>query len=265
MYLRLSLIGPAGASRHDRLGLSEQFGSKALALDDSLADAHATIALIRLAKFDLQSAESHLERAIDLEPSRAVFHEWLARLYVVTRPAEALNEGQRALTLDPLSPSANAEFARALLANGRFDEALTQLQKVAALRPPLLRVAVFTAQCYMKKGMWPEAITLLRAKTGTGPTAIAHLGYALARTGQREEALRIRASLVERWQRGVGGEMEVALVSAGLGDLDEAFAWLDRAMDGGLLNPDDTLFLFGDLQRDPRFERIRVRLGLQNR
>jgi tetratricopeptide (TPR) repeat protein len=263
MYLRQALGARGGGSRHDQFMLAEQMATKALALDDSLADAYGALALVESSALDLRSAESHLQRAADLEPARSTFHEWLARLFVVAgRPVEALTEGQRALDLDPLSPSANAEFARALLANGHADEALAQLQKVAALRPPLLRANIIAAQCFMKKGMWPQAIALLRPQPGrASPMAFAHLGYALARTGKRDEALRIRATLIDRWQHDVGGELEVALVSDGLGDLDQAFAWLDRAIGSGSVNVDGTELLLDDLRGDPRFARIRQRFG----
>jgi TolB-like protein/DNA-binding SARP family transcriptional activator/Tfp pilus assembly protein PilF len=267
IYLRQRQSSAGDRSVRDRLLLSEQAAAKALALDSSLADAHGVLSLVQAVTFDLGSAESHLERAIELEPARATFHEWLARLYAMERrPADGLMEAQRALDLDPLSPGANVERARALLANGRIDDALAQLQKIAALRPPLLRANLILSQCYMKKNMWPEAMAALRPQADRGePTAFAHLGYALARTGQREAALRVRAALVGQWQRGAGGALELALVSAGLGDVDQAFAWLDRAIDGGLMYVDGTDVLFEELHRDPRFARVRERMGLQNR
>jgi DNA-binding SARP family transcriptional activator/TolB-like protein/Tfp pilus assembly protein PilF len=264
IYLRLGLAGAANGSQRDRLALAERSAEKALALDDSLADGHAALGLVRSARFDLGSAESHLKRAVDLEPTGAAFHEWLGQLYVfVGRPADALSEDQRALELDPLSPSANAELGRSLLANGRPDDALAQLQKVAALQPPLLRANIIAAQAYMKKGMWAQAISVLHDRNG--PLGLAHIGYALAHSGQREAARRVRDTLVERWHRDMGGAIEVALVSAGLGDFDQAFAWLDRAIAGGSVNAEGTELLFDDLRRDPRFERVRDRMGLQKR
>jgi TolB-like protein/tetratricopeptide (TPR) repeat protein len=267
MYLRQSLSSEPTASRHERLVLAEQNASKALALDDSLADAHAALALVRSSKFDLESAELHLKRAADLEPGRSAFHEWLARLYVFAgRPADALREGERALELDPLSPSANAEYARALLANGRADDALAQLQKVAALRPPLQRASILVSQCYMKKGMWPQAMAVVRAQADHGgATALAHLGYALAHNGQRDSALVIRSALVDRWRHDHGGGLEVSLVSAGLGDRDDAFTWLNRAISSGQMSVDGAELLFDQLRSDPRFERVRERQSVQNR
>jgi tetratricopeptide (TPR) repeat protein len=255
--------------------LAEAAGRKALALDDSLAEAHGTLAASRMRVFDFAAAEGHLTRAIALEPSFALAHQVMVTLQLWTsRPAQALAHAERALALDPLSPTAHAELARALLGNDRCDEALTELAKLAALRPPLMRVAPMTAQCYARKQMWPEAIAVLRAQTGRGDrTALAQLGFILARAGQRDEALRIRATVLESWRRGDGGGFEVALVYAGLGDLDETVTWLERAITDGSLtglasNPAHLMImgpLLEDVRRHPGFERVRGRLGVQKR
>jgi hypothetical protein len=92
----------------------------------------------------------------------------------------------------------------------------------------------------------------------------------LARGGQRDEALRIRETLIEQARRGEGGAFEIAVVCAGLGDDNQAFDWLNRSIgDRSLVGTPGTPALaivgplFEDLHRDPRFERLRGRLGLQ--
>src|SRR5204863_207607 len=82
--------------------------------------------------------------------------------------AEALVEARRAVELDPLSPTANAEVANALLANDRCDEALAQLEKLRSLRPPLNRAGLIAAECYEQKQMWPEAIAEIQRITVNG-------------------------------------------------------------------------------------------------
>nr|MBA3969599.1 tetratricopeptide repeat protein [Gemmatimonadota bacterium] len=186
----------------------------------------------------------------------------------------ALSHAERSLEIDPLSPNARAEHARALLGNGRCDEALAELEELAKLRPPLLRAAGIAAHCYARRGMWPAAVAVLRPQAGGGgPASLGHFGAVLARAGQREEALRIRATLLERWRRGAGDAFDLAVVDAGLGDRDQAFVWLersiaDRSLIGSPGHPGHLLImgpLFDDLRRDPRFERLRERLGLQKR
>jgi DNA-binding SARP family transcriptional activator/TolB-like protein len=258
-----------------RLERAEQAARRAVALDDSLAEAHATLGVIRMMAFDFAEAERHLNRAILLDPSHIIAYEWLVTLYLWTeRRADALAHAERALRLDPLSPYAHAELARALLFNDRCDEALALVEPLAALQPPLLRAAPIGALCHARAQRWPEAIALLRPSAERGePTVRALIGYALGRAGQREEALRIRDTLVQQWPERERAAFDVALVAAGLGDADETFVWLDRSLADGSLSggPGNVSQLFlldpvsGDLRDDPRLERVRARLGLQNR
>jgi len=249
----------------DRLALAEQAALKAVALDDSLAEAHATLGIVRRFNLDLASAETELKRAVALEPANARFREALVQLYVLAeRDSDALLEGRRAVELEPLSPTANAELAHALLANDRCDEALAQLQKLSSLRPPLLRASSFAAQCYTRKHMWPEAIAALqRTVAHAGPRGDAQLGYVLARAGRRDEARRTLAALLDRSRRIEGGAFEVAVVYVGLGEKDKAFAWLDKAVDDRSLGFEWLPTIADDLRPDPRFDRLRRRIGIQ--
>jgi TolB-like protein/Flp pilus assembly protein TadD len=274
MYARVAGTVPT-PERERYYVLAEEAARKAVALDASLAEGHATLGVIRMRFFDSAAAERHLRRALALDPSHAITHGWMVLLYLWTgRPEQALAHAERALQIDPLSPYAHADVARALLGNDRCDEALAHLEKLAGMQPPLLRAAPIAALCYARKQRWPQAIAVLRPQAERGePHALALLGYMLARAGQREEALRIHTALIERWRRGDGNGYQVAVVYAGLGDLDQAFAWLDRSIADGSRSgvPGLTLMLiimgplFEDLRHDPRFERVRNRLGLQMR
>ncbi|MBW3555163.1 MAG: hypothetical protein KY466_16775, partial [Gemmatimonadetes bacterium] len=273
-YLRLAAAVPT-PDRERYYALAEQAAWKAVALDDSLAEGHATLGAIRMRFFDAAGAERHLKRAVELHPTRALTYEWMVTLYLWTgRPAEALAHADRALELDPLSPIAHAQRAHALLYNHRCTEALAHLEKLAGLDPPLLRAALLQARCYARKQMWPEARAVLRPQAARGePHALALLGYMLARAGQRDEALRIQATLIEQWRHGNGNPYQVAVVYTGLRDFDKAFALLERATAEHALSgvPGRTLnhILLGplleDLQHDPRFARLRARIGLQMR
>src|SRR4029079_11314424 len=107
-------------SVRDRHMLAERAALTAVALDDSVGDAHAALGRVRKSNYDLVGAEMEFRRAVALEPNTPRFREYLVQLYVtMERSKEALREAQRALDLDPLSPTATAEFARALIANDR--------------------------------------------------------------------------------------------------------------------------------------------------
>jgi TolB-like protein/DNA-binding SARP family transcriptional activator len=254
-------------SRPARLALAEQAALKAVALDDSSGEAHAALSFVRRDNYELASAERELKRAVALEPTNSRFHEWLVQLYVLTdRPAEALVEGRRALELDPLSPSANAEVAHALLANGRCDEALAQLETLRSLRPPLNRAGLIAADCYGQKQMWPEAIAeIQRIQVNGGPRVQALLGYTLGRGGRADEARQILAALLDRSRRINGDAFDVAIVYVGLGENDQAFIWLEKAVDDRSLGFVWMRTFVDGLRGDPRFEKLRRRAGLPKR
>ena len=125
------------------------------------------------------------------------------------------------------------------------------------------------AQAYAKKGMWQEAIATMEPAGRTERSGdLALYAYMLARGGRREEALHIREELIERWNAGEALAVELAIVHAGLGDLDTAFAWIDRLKDPGTFRPSYITLMapiFEDLRRDPRFDRVRERMGIQKR
>ena len=264
-YLRLSITSDPGVPLPRLYALAEEAARKAVALDDSLAEAHYALGRVWLASYDFPLAEAEIERAIALDPGRSAYRRQLASLRIwAGRPMEALAEARRALETDPLNPYAHAEVAEALFANRRYDEALAQLERIASIQPPLLMASGIGAQCFAKKGMWSEAIATLRPQAETGePGHLALLGHTLARAGQRDEAIRILADLLARRERTGAGAFEVAVVYAGLGDFDEAFAWLDRSIDDRSLGAWIMEPTLEDLRQDPRFERLAGRLGLQ--
>lgn len=270
MYLGLSTRDDPGMPVRGLHELSEQAALKAVSLDDSLAEARATLGLIRLhTAYDFASAEAELKRAVDLDPTHSLTRQWLVNLYILTgRPEEALVEARRGLQIDPLSPSAHAEVAHALLANGRYDGALAQLEHIASVQPPLQRTAVIAAQAYAKKGMWDKAIAVYRTRAQEGSRSLALYGYLLAGAGRREEADRIAQTLIARWHDTGIGAFTVATVYAGLEDFDQAFAWLDRSIDDRSLMHSHIHVMepiFEELRSDPRFGPLKKRMGLQNR
>jgi eukaryotic-like serine/threonine-protein kinase len=247
--------------------LADETAAKAVALDESLPEAHYALGRVREARLQLSSAEREIRRALALDPTRSIYHRSLA--YVLAwngRAEDELAEARRALETDPLSPYAQAELAGGLFGIGRYDKSLAQLERLAAIRPPLQGVAFIAAQCYAKKQMWPEAIAALRPLAEAGdPQFVGLLGYMLARAGQREEANRILADrLARRQQTGIGA-FQIVMVYAGLGDLDQAFAWLDKSVDDLSISSMIMGPTFDELHGDPRFERFKQRLGLPHR
>ena len=265
MHLRVGSTNDTMMSRRVHLALAERAALRAIALDDSLADAHASLALVRKNTLDMASADAELRRAIALDPRNARLHEYMAQRYIVMkRPDLALAEARRAVALDPLSPTATAEVAHALQASDRCDEALVQLAPLRSVRPPLLRVSAIGARCYVRKRMWPEAIVEAQRNLGpTGTRGLPLLGFVLARAGRVDETRRILATLLDRAAHDDGSAMDVAAVYAVLGENDQAFAWLERAVEERSFVMDLHEDLMANLESDPRYERFRTMLGIQ--
>lgn len=270
LYLRVGTIDGPGAGRQERRALARWAAVRAVTLDDSSAAAHASLGLVHMTDFDFDAAERELKLAVALNPSYTRSREWLVALYLWTgRPREALVEADLATRTDPLSPSANAERARALAANDRCDEALTVLDELTDLRPQLLRARAIAAGCYAQGGHWRDAIGLLRTQVDRNPNAhsLAMLAHMLARAGRLQEALQIRDELRDRWEDDRSGALPLATVYAGLGDADRALTWLTRAIDDHSLvvSSHDYQVMTSIAQvlgGDSRFESLRRRLGL---
>jgi tRNA A-37 threonylcarbamoyl transferase component Bud32 len=254
-----------GLSKQEAVAKAQATALKAVSLDDSLADAHAELAFVSLfATLDMRLAARELKRAVSLDPAGRLPHEYLANLYEWTeRPADALAEIQRANRADPLSVTSSIELASALYFNGRYDEALKQLDTLRRVRPPIRRLRLIAGSIYTMKRMWPEAIAEFRDRqkvAGKEKLRSAFLGRTLALAGQRDEAAKILAALIASSHEGEGA-FGVAIVYEGLGDYDNAFAWLDKSID------DHSMWVyvmgpaFANLRADPRFERIRKRLS----
>jgi tetratricopeptide (TPR) repeat protein len=235
----------------------------AVALDDSLAEAHTELGYVKLVGKDVPGAIAELELAIALDPHDGDARTSLAKAYqYAERPADALAQTERAVDANPLAARENAEFAHALYFARQYDEALAQLAKVAALQPPLRRTPMYTAEVYAATGRWNDAIAVLRPTARQRAPARGLLGYVLARFGARAEATQILRQMLAA-AADSGYAFDVAAIYAGLGDLNRAFFWLDRSFDDYSLDPRIMGPLFDDLRADPRFNRVRRRLGTE--
>jgi serine/threonine-protein kinase len=265
MYVYLWNSGPA-AERRAWMARAEQAALQAVALDDAHAEALAALGWVRLVSRSYEAAEAAFERAIALNPNVQRGHEGLARVYMMMgRPAEQLAEARLGIQADPFSHSAIRELALALATNGRCEEALDQLRPLKTLSPPATVAGVISGQCYASREMWSEAIAEFQWSAEAGDNsstfALAFLGYALARAGRHDEAARILVDLLSGREES-HGSFGIATVYAGMREYDLAFAWLERAIDDDSVNPYIMHPIFADLHRDPRFARLRERMGV---
>ena len=230
--------------------------TKALELDETLADAHNVLAMVKL-RYDRDwiGAENEHKRAIQLDPNNALSHFWYSHFLLPHgRIQQSLEESQRALELDPLSLIVNVHLGWHYLYARQFEQAVAQLQKAVELDPRFALTYLFLGQAYEEQQSYEKAVATFQ--TGItlsqgGPVYVGGLGHAYAVAGKRGEALKVLADLKAASKRRYVPSYEIAVIHAGLGDKDEAFAWLQKAYDDR-----DSSWLV-DLNVDPRFEPLR--------
>jgi len=263
LMIRVAPSGEPDMSMRQRLQAAAAHASQAVGIDPTSAEAYSTLGIAEMQLHDFERAEEHLRRSVELDPHTSRWREWLAQLYVWPgRYDEELTVARGALSVDPLSPTARAEVARALMLTGHCDEALATLEPLSDLRPPLPRAGPIAAQCHAERGMWAEAVEDVRpAELIAGDRGRAMSAYFLARAGRRGEALALLGELLGQY-RG-DGAFWIAMTYAGLGDHDEAFTWLDRSVDDHSITFEIREPVFRELRTDARFTGLIGRLGLR--
>ncbi|HEX9285749.1 MAG TPA: protein kinase [Thermoanaerobaculia bacterium] len=242
---------------------------KAVDLDDNLAEAHASLANVAMNyDWDWLASERGFRRSIELNPSYASSHQWYSLLLSgLGRLEESLAEAKRALECDPLSLIVNHAVGNQYYFSRRYDEAIDQYRRTLEMDPDFGVTNVELGYAYAAKGMFREAIAL-GEKYSAIPTsnfrAQAALAYFQARSGNRDEALRLLGELEALSRRRYVRPYAFHLIYLGLGEKDEAFAYLEKAYEQRLAFP---LFLKPDpiydpIRSDPRFADLLRRLGL---
>jgi serine/threonine-protein kinase len=235
--------------------------AKALELDASLAEPHATLAVIKYKhERDWAAAEQQFKRAIELNPNYASAHQWYAEyLSSSGRHAEAAAEIKKAQQADPLSLIIQAVAGQLLYLARQYDQAAEQLLKTLDLDPNFAPAHAFLGYVHVENGRFQAAIEEFQ-KAGH----LSDLAYAYARAGNKLEAQKRIEELKALRKRRYVGPDSIALLYVGLGDNDQAFAWLDRAYEESSadlvrLKVEPTC---DPLRSDPRFAELLRRIGL---
>jgi tetratricopeptide (TPR) repeat protein len=244
---------------------------RALELDETLAEAHTSLARV-LAAYDWNwsSAEKEYKRAIELNPRYATAHQWYGGwLEVMGHRNEAVAERKLAQALDPLSPIVNFELGLAFYYARQYDQAIEQFQKTLELDSSFPPPRQFLPAAYEQKGMYGEAVAGFNQEipmTGGSEWTLTRggLGHVYAVLGKKREALAVLDELKQISTQGYVPATSVAIVYAGLGEKDQAFVWLEKAygersfqLQWLTAEP-----RWDSLRSDPRFADLLRRIGL---
>ncbi len=249
--------------------LAKGFVTLALKNDDSLAEAHTSLASIKaVTDWDWQGAENEYRRAIELNPKYATAHHWYAtQLLLQGRLDQALQEIKKAQQLDPLSLGINKDFSVILLYAGDYDKALEQCRQTLDIEPHFGAMSTYIAQIYELQQKYPEAVAELEKAHAADPkdTEVTYgLAQAYAFVGKKNEALKIANDLNQPAQQNVFLPKEAAYLYALLGDKEQAVAILQKAAENHYLpvaevNTDPR---FAELRKDPRIVELLQKIKL---
>ncbi len=240
---------------------------KALELDESLAEAHNSMALIKMyLDWDFSAAEAEFLRAIELNPGSATVHMWYGWfLALMGRFDESLVELRRGHELDPLSPPNNNAIGVNFHWSRQPERAIAQILDVLELNPNYPVSVSFLAEAYVQAGDMLSAVSTIGrlAPAAMDPQALAVAGYVYARAGDSEKAAGILKEFERRTEQGNVSSLNLAQIYAALGEQDEALTWLDKACEERaiwipFLRVD---VKFDSIRSHPRFQELLERCG----
>ena len=252
----------AGAPQ-EYLPRAKAAAEKAVELDDSLAEAHASLGLVYNSYFRGAESAREFDRSIQLDPNYATAHHWYGRLTLVMQGKldHALVEVKRAYELDPVSPIIHTDVGGVYLMARRYDEAIEQLRGTVQMDPEFYWAHRFLGMALDLKGDTTGALAEFTKafQLNDDPAGLGFIGHAQARMGHEKEARARLDQMNDAAKRRYVAPYAFALIHLALGDKDQALDWLEKAaQERGL-----TYFNFikvdpflDPLRGDPRFEAV---------
>jgi TolB-like protein/tRNA A-37 threonylcarbamoyl transferase component Bud32/Flp pilus assembly protein TadD len=245
---------------------STEAALKALAIDDTLAEAHTSLASIKEWDYDWEGAELEFKRAIELNPGYATARHWYG-WHLLCRGDfdEALAEVKKAQELDPLSVIINDWLGEILYFSRRYEEALEQFKKNVELFPENAWIHANLGNTYVEMEKYEEALVELEKAMERGHLDDkGYLGYAYAKSGKRDDARTIINELKEQTNQKHISPVIIAAIYSALDERDLAFQWLEKAYESHdirlcFLKVDPQL---DNIRSDPRFETMLKKINL---
>jgi TolB-like protein/Tfp pilus assembly protein PilF len=251
------------AAPRETMPKAKESAMKALELDDTVAEAHASLAHILMNYYwDWSTAEKEFKRSIELKPDYATAHQWYAIHYLTARGRleEALQEMKKALELEPASLVMNTFMGATLYYAGRYDEAIDQCRRTIEMDPNFAVAHWHLGLAYEQKQSFDAAIEEFQraiSLSGGSPLMTAALGHAYAKSQKTYEANKTLNELSEQSKQEYVSPLEIAAIYVALGDNEKAFQLLEEAYA-------DRSFHLVNLNVSPRFESIRSDLRFQD-
>ena len=255
----------------DSLPKAKEYATKALKLDETLPEAHASLAIVLYELWELDAAEREFKRAIDLNPSYASAHQWYGEfLWSTKRDSEhMIAEKLKARELDPLSPAANVNVGVGYYATRQYDRAVDEFRKTVESFPDSFGARLWLAAGFLAKGRFEEALTEIDKAALPGADEIRlkmNRAVALALWGKTDEAMALIEEMKALSKVRFVSPIELAVVHAAVGQTDEAFRWLNKGCDEQYYSQIDSVFyrtIFSDrLGADPRWGEVLRKLKL---
>jgi serine/threonine protein kinase/Tfp pilus assembly protein PilF len=249
---------------------AKDYLTKALAIDDTLAESHAALGTIAFYyDWDWPEVEKRIEKALALNPGGGQAHAWYSwYLVAVGRYAQAIAAVKKAQELDPLLPLYYAFGIAIHSYQGKFEEAEEQFHKAIELDPNLGIAYFHMAHSYLFQDRYEEGISAsqkaIELTTGLG-WAECILGGIYCLQGERDKANQILNQILSQKKKQYVSSFILAYFYYYMGEKDKSFEWLDKAYEERdilmiLLNVPK---FFSDLRDDPRFEALLKRLGFR--
>jgi serine/threonine-protein kinase len=267
-YFALGTVNVGALPPAEALRKGMSAALKALELDDTLAEAHTALGVIKLYSWEWREAEQEFNRAVALNPNYAPAYSWHGIFLAARgRVGEALAKMYRAREIDPLSPHISQNVGWVLMYAHQYDEAIEQYKRALQLDPNFLFARLRLAGAYQEKRMFREALSEFEHAiriSNWSPSALSGLGHAYAVAGRPSEARQILRELLASRDRRYVNSSSIAAIYLGLGEKDRALEWLERAYrehsyQNVFLKVDET---FAPLRADPRFQDLLRRVGL---
>lgn len=264
------LVGTYSTRGQDKdvIPLAKTYAARALDIDPSLAEAHASLGLVNTYLWNWAEGEKYYRRSIELNPNYPTTRHWYSRLLrTLGRNDEAFEQIKLAKKADELSISISNNVAEILFERGDFTASMEEARRGLAIGPhwTLYRTLV---HCNLRLAQKDEA--LANANKGVEvagglPVALKVLGFVQSQVGQQSEALAIAKQLEAEFAKGQVDARDVAFVYAGLGENDKVFEWLEKDFQNHNLSLLELRMEvpFTPLRSDPRFKDLLRRMDLQ--